>query len=92
MGTIENLMGTPKTNLLLLIARRSISWPVNHLVLFFHHQNIFIAKSAADSEMNAFSCKKQMHVISSKLNWVHYRFRKSYDAFEYLTRNHTVLT
>jgi len=59
---------------------------------FFHHQNIFIAKSAADSEMNAISCKKQMHVISSKLNWVHYRFRKSYDAFEYLTRNHTVLT
>ncbi len=67
MGTIENLMGTPKTNLqtshsqeIELLASQSLS-------PFFHHQNIFIAKSAADSEMNAFSCKKQMHVISSKL-------------------------
>jgi hypothetical protein len=76
MGTIENLMGTPKTNLL---TSHSQEISMASCVVLFPSSEHFHAKSAADSGDECISCKNKMHVIKAQL--VHYRFRKSYDAF-----------
>jgi len=93
MGTIENLMGTPKTNLQTShIARRLISWPVSHLVLFSIIRTFSLQNLQQIRRWMHFHVKNKCMSSHQSFNWVHYRFRKSYDAFEYLTRNHTVLT
>jgi hypothetical protein len=82
----------PKPISRLLIARRSISWPVSDLVLFSIIRTFSLRNLQQIRRWMHFHVKNKCMSSHQSFNWVHYRFRKSYDAFEYLTRNHTVLT